>query len=154
MASALEAFQAQREAAEQLQRRVSEIGTQLRDLHAQVDRLAKHPNLLALLQEEANWLARAERVIAETRAFRERETTAFWPAVARRWTLAIGFALACLFAGSAGYEWASRPYDVELTDLRARVASLDAIAERVLTMTPAERRRFEELMKPSASTHH
>jgi hypothetical protein len=153
MTSALEASQAQPEAAEQLQARVSEIGTQLRDLHTQVDRLAKHPNLLALLQEAANWLARAERVIAETRAFRERETVRLWPAVARRWTIAIVFAVISLFAGGAGYVWASRPYDVELTDLRARVASLDAIVERVLTMTPAERRRFDDLMKSSALPH-
>jgi hypothetical protein len=153
MTSALEAFQAQREAAEHLQARVSEIGTQLRDLHTQVDRLAKHPHLLALLQEEANWLARAERVIAQARAFRERETTAFWPAVARRWTIAIVFAVIFLFAAGAGYVWASRPYEAELASLRSRVAWLDAIAERVLTMTPAERRRFDDLMKLSPSPH-
>ena len=54
-------------------------------------------------------------------------------------------------AGGAGYGWASRPHEAELASLRLRVEMLDAIAERVLTMTPAERRQFDALMKWPAS---
>ncbi len=43
--------------------------------------------------------------------------------------------------------WAARPDAAELADLRARMDRLDVIAERVLTMTPAERGQLDALMK-------
>ena len=57
------------------------------------------------------------------------------------------FAVVTTGAASAGYVWAARPDAAELVDLRARMDRLDVIAERVLTMTPAERRQFDALMK-------
>ena len=47
----------------------------------------------------------------------------------------------------AGYELARRPDAAELTTLRARVELLDYVAQRVLKMSPAERREFDALMK-------
>jgi len=47
----------------------------------------------------------------------------------------------------AGYAWASRPLEGELSSLRARVEQQDFVAQRVITMTPAERREFDALMK-------
>ena len=60
--------------------------------------------------------------------------------------MATAFALAAAFAFGAGYVWASRPYDAELASLRFRVEVLDAVAARILAMTPGERRQFDALM--------
>jgi hypothetical protein len=57
------------------------------------------------------------------------------------------FALAAAAAFGAGHGWASRPYEAELASLRVRVEVLDAVGARILTMTPAERRQFDTLMK-------
>jgi hypothetical protein len=75
----------------------------------------------------------------------------FWPAVWRRWVIAAVFALISAAAG-AGYSWVSKPYEAELATLRARVELLDMIAQRVIKMTPAERRQFDALMKSTART--
>jgi hypothetical protein len=74
----------------------------------------------------------------------------FWPAVWRRWAVAVAFALAAGATFGAGYVWANRPYEAELVSLRTRVELLDAVAQRVLTMTPSERRQFDALMKWNA----
>jgi hypothetical protein len=61
--------------------------------------------------------------------------------------------LATLGSFGATYVWASRPYEAELESLRRRVELLDFVAQRVLTMTPTERRQFDYLMRadrPSA----
>ena len=82
---------------------------------------------------------------------REREVHRFWPAVEpavwRQWVVAVMFAVVTTGAAGAGYVWAARPDAVELADLRKRVDRLDVIAERVLTMTPAERRQFDAVMR-------
>lgn len=64
----------------------------------------------------------------------------FWPGVWRRWAVAVVFALAAAAALGGGYVWVSRPYEAELATLRSRVELLDFVAQRVITMTPAERR--------------
>jgi hypothetical protein len=61
-------------------------------------------------------------------------------------------ALASSAAFGAGYVWASRPYEAELASLRTRVELLDAVAQRVITMTPAQRRQFDSLMKWNSPT--
>jgi hypothetical protein len=68
-----------------------------------------------------------------------------------RWVVAAVFALAAAAAFGAGHVWASRPYEAELSSLRFRVEVLDAVGARILTMTPAERRQFDGLMKIPSS---
>jgi hypothetical protein len=60
------------------------------------------------------------------------------------------FALGSAAVFGAGYVWATRPQDAELVSLWQRVEVLDSVAQRVLTMTPAERRQFEVLMGGNA----
>lgn len=58
------------------------------------------------------------------------------PAVVRRWALALIFALASATGAGVGYAWAVRPYQAELTALRARMEFTELIEHRVLAMTP------------------
>ena len=150
MSSALEAFRAQREAVEELHSRVQDVTNLLKSLSDQADALASNPRFRQLMQDEAKWLARAEDTVREVRAFREDELRRFWPAVWRRWAIALVFAVVSAAAFGAGYAWASRPLEGELRSLRARVELLDFVAQRVITMTPAERREFDALMKWSS----
>ena len=75
----------------------------------------------------------------------------FWPAVWRRWAVAVVFALAGAAAFGGGYVWASQPYQGELASLRSRVELLDFVAQRIITMTPNERRQFDALMNGAAA---
>jgi hypothetical protein len=147
MPSALEVFRAQREAVDQVHARLTEVAELVGRLQAQVDAIAQNQAFLQVLRNEEQWLESAQRTIAEVRAFREEEVRRFWPAVWRRWTVALFFALASAAAFGAGYAWAARPYEAELASLRLRVELLDTVAQRVVTMTPAERRQFDSLMK-------
>jgi len=113
--------------------------------------LAQDETLRKLLHEEQTWLVRTKDLISEVRHFRETEATRFWPAVWRRWAVAVVFALAAAATFGAGYVWAIRPYQAELTSLRFRVEVLDAVGARILTMTPAERRQFDTLMRPTST---
>ena len=147
MASALDEFRAQREAADAIHARLEETAALLRSVLAETQTLAHSEALRTLLRDEQTWLVRAEQVITTMRHQREWEVRRFWPAVWRRWVVAVMFAVVTTGAASAGYVWAARPDAAELADLRARMDRLDVIAERVLTMTPAERRQFDALMK-------
>jgi hypothetical protein len=89
-------------------------------------------------------------MIADVRALRQDQLRRFWPAVWRRWAVALAFALASAGAFGAGYVGASRPYEAELASLRTRVELLDVVAQRVIMMTPAERRQFDALMRQTA----
>jgi hypothetical protein len=60
MASAIDMFREQREAAEQLRVRVQEIGAFLGQLRQQVNTLALNEGLRTLLREEQDWLTRAQ----------------------------------------------------------------------------------------------
>jgi hypothetical protein len=132
--------------------RLTEVAELLRSLRAQVDAIAQDQALRQVLRDEEHWLESARRTIAEVRALREEEMRRFWPAVWRRWAVALTFALASAAAFGVGYVWASRPYEAELASLRTRVELLDAVAQRVITMTPAERRQFDSLMKSNSPT--
>jgi hypothetical protein len=70
----------------------------------------------------------------------------FWPGVMRRWTVAVIFALASAAVGGAGYAWWTKPYAAEVA-LRSRAAFADFVEHRVLTMSPAERRQLNMLMR-------
>jgi hypothetical protein len=149
MSSALDAFRAQREAAEQVHARLTEVADLLRAIRSEANVIAQDERLRTLLQEEQTWLLRTQDLIRQVQYFRELETSRFWPAMWRRWVVATAFALAAAFAFGAGHMWASRPYDAELASLRFRVEVLDSVAKRILAMTPAERRQFDALMTPT-----
>lgn len=85
------------------------------------------------------------------RSWPEREAQRFWPALARRWVVALLFALASAWAAGAGYAYIANAHTDELRALRARAAFVESIEDRVVTMTPAERRQFDALMKRSGS---
>jgi hypothetical protein len=61
------------------------------------------------LCDDERWLERARRTIAEVRALREDEMRRLWPAVWRRWAVALIFALASAAVFGAGHVWSSRP---------------------------------------------
>ncbi len=149
MASALEEFRAQREAVEGIHARLGETAELLRAIKREGDALANNDQLRKLLQDEQTWLVRAQDLVKQVRQFRECESARFWPAVWRRWMFVMVIATVTAFAGGAGYAWVIRPFDHELADLRKRVELLDFVAQRVIRMTPSERRQFDALMKSS-----
>jgi hypothetical protein len=153
MSNALDAFRAQREAADAVHTQLTEVAALLRGLREETQELANNDALRKLLQDEQTWLVRAENTIASIRRHREWEVQHFWPAVWRRWAVAAAFVVLTAVAAGAGYAWVARPYETELTTLRARLEYLDAVARRVLVMTPAERRQFDALMKWGAPTN-
>ena len=101
MSSALDEFRAQREAVDDLRARLEEVAKLIAALTAQVDALTQDPALRQLLQTEQTWLAQTERALERVRAFREDEMRRFWPAVWRRWAVALVFALASAAAFGA-----------------------------------------------------
>lgn len=147
MPSAIDVFREQREAAEQLHGQLVEISALLGQLRQQVNALAANEDLQTVLREERDWLSRAQLAVAEVRSFREQDMLRFWPGVIRRWAVALMFAVASAAAAGAGYAWWTKPYAAELTSLRSRAEFASFVEHRVLTMTPAERWRFDELMK-------
>ena len=147
MSNALDMFREQRDAAQAVHTRLEEVAALLNHLQMQVDAVAGNPQLRSLLKEEQNWLVRTQSLLAEVRQLREQEVARFWPSAWRRWVLALVFALASTAAAGAGYAFATQPYARELDALRSRAELTDAITRRMLTMTPAERRQFDVLMK-------
>jgi hypothetical protein len=147
MPSAIDMFREQREAAEQLHARVQEISALLDQLCHQVNSLARNDDLRAVLRQEQDWLTRAQLAVSEVRSFREQDMLRFLPGVMRRWTIALIFALASAAVAGAGYAWWTKPYAAELASLRSQVEFARFVEHRVLTMTPAERRQLDALMK-------
>ena len=125
-------------------RRLVEVGQVLRSIQEQVNGLAKNDEWLKLLSKEETWLIRAQDLVAKVERFREQEIDRFWRAVWRRWVVAVAFALTAVAAVGGVYAWVARPY---AADVAARVEFTDALAHRVLKMTPAERRQLDSLMK-------
>jgi predicted metal-dependent hydrolase len=152
MPTALDTFRAQREAADGVYARLIEVSQLLHQLRGQADALARNDELQAVLQREQSWLDQARRTIEEARRWRELEMRRFWPGVWRRWALALIFALASAAAAGAGYARIEQPYAAEITALRSRMNFAEFIEHRVVTMTPAERRQFDTLMKWDAPT--
>jgi hypothetical protein len=105
MQTALDAFRAQREAADQVHIRLTEVAQLLEQLTKQVDAVAGNADLRAVLRDERDWLREAQIVLADVRHFREQERLRFWPGVWRRWVVAVVFALASAAAAGAGYAW-------------------------------------------------
>ncbi|MBZ5558989.1 MAG: hypothetical protein LAO77_17080 [Acidobacteriia bacterium] len=150
MPTALDTFRAQREAADGVYARLTEVSQLLHQLRGQADALARNDELHTILQREQSWLDQARRTIEEARRWRQMEMQRFWPGVWRRWALALVFALASAAAAGAGYAAVTRPWAAELTSLRERMDVAEFVERRILTMTPAERRQFDALMKWNA----
>ena len=150
MSSALEAFRLQREAVEEVHAQLKVVARLVEHVRAEAATIAQDETLRQVLRDEERWLETARRTIAEVRAFREQEVRRFWPATWRRWAVAVVFALVSVAAFGAGYVWSMRPYEDEIAGLARRAELLDSITQRVLTMTPAERRQLDSLMKWTA----
>ena len=152
MESALDMFRAQREAADQLHARLTEVAQLLDHLRSEVDAVAGNAELRAVLRDEHSWLLQARQLLADVRHFREQERLRFWPGVWRRWVLAVVFAVASAAAGGAGYAWWTSSCTTELKELRERAELADTIAMKMMTMTPVERRQLDRLMGWRPST--
>jgi hypothetical protein len=152
MQTALDAFRAQREAADQVHARLTEVAQLLEQVTRQIDAVAGNADLRAVLRDERDWLYSTHELLADVRHLREQERLRFWPGVWRRWALAVPFSLAAAAAAGAGYALWSRPFELELTELRRRVEVADDIAARMSTMTAAERRQFDRLIGGTSST--
>jgi len=152
MESSLDTFRAQREATDQVHARLTGVSQLLNQVQRQVDAVAGNADLRTVLRDEQNWLRQAQELLADVRYFREQERLRFWPGVWRRWVLAVLFALASAVAAGAGYAWWTEQCAAELKELRTRAELADAIAARMATMTQAERRQFELLMKSRTSS--
>jgi hypothetical protein len=147
VSNALDAFRAQQQAVEQVHGRLVEVAELLQRLQEQVNAITQNQALREILREEQSWLERAQCAIDDVRTFRKEEMRRFWPTVRRRGVVAAGVMVLTALAAAAGYASAARPYEAELSSLRKRVELLDTVAQRVLTMTPAERRQLDALMK-------
>jgi hypothetical protein len=147
MSSAIDVFREQREAADQVHARLTEILVLLAQLRHQINALAINDELRAVLRHEQSCLERAQVVLSQLRSFREQDALRFWPGVIRRWAVALVFAFACAAAAGASYAWAMKPHAAELEELRSRLAFVEVVEHRFVTMTPAERRQFDALMK-------
>ena len=109
MQNALDTFRAQRDAADQVHARLSEVAQLLEQLTRQVDAVANNVDLRAVLRDERDWLRQAQQLLVDVRHFREQERLRFWPGVWRRWVLAVAFALASAAAAGAGYAGWTEP---------------------------------------------
>jgi hypothetical protein len=145
--NALDAFRAQQQAAEQIQARLAEVATLLGQLRIQADALVRNEGLHAVLRQEESWLESARRTVAEVRYWREEERLRYWPGVLRRWVVALAFAVTSAAAVGAGYGWATAPHTGELATLRPRAELALFIEHRIMTMTAAERRQLDALMR-------
>ena|SRR2546425_1144190 len=94
MSSAIDVFREQREAADQVHARLTEISALLHQLRHQISALTINDELRAVLRQEQSWLERAQVVLSQVRSFREQDALRSWPGVVRRWVLALAFALA------------------------------------------------------------
>ena len=153
MSNALDAFRAQREAAEQVHARLTEVAELLaRRCQGQVDSIAHDQALRELLQTGAE--------LARTSAARRSPS----PSVSRGRDAAIlAGGLATMggrggvrAGGGCGVRRRLRVGESAVSrrtgELRSRVELLDFVAQRVITMTPSERRQFDALMKGAAAT--
>ena len=147
MANALDTFREQRSAAGEVYAALKETSELVRGLQSQVSALTRIDELKTLLQQEDRWLHEAQHIVAEMRRLRDDEMRRLRPALIRRWALALVFALASALAAGAGYAQATQPYQTELAALRSRMDFAELVEHRALTMSAAERRQFDALMK-------
>jgi hypothetical protein len=147
MANALDTFREQRAAAGEVYAALKETSELVRGLQAQVNAVTRIEELRALLDQQQRWLRETERVLGEVRRAHDEQIRRLRPPVVRRWVLALVFSWASAFAAGAGYVWAARPYQAELATLRSRIDFAAFVEHRAMTMTAAERRQFDALMR-------
>jgi hypothetical protein len=147
MSNALDTFRAQQEAVERVHIRLGEVAGLLAEIHAQIDTIVNDRELREVLREEQNWLESAQRTIVEVRRWREQEERRYWPGIAYRWITALAFALVSALAVGSGYGWVAKPFAAELEALRPKAEFGVLVEHRMTTMSAAERRQFDALMK-------
>jgi hypothetical protein len=144
--SALDTFRAQQEAAEAIHQRLQDVAVLIHRMNTSIDVLVHNADYKQLLAREESWLREAQKTAAEVSAWRAREARQFWPRIGR-WIVAAVFALASAGAAGAGYAWITKPYAVEISNLKTRVEFADYVERRVVSMTPSQRRQFDTLMQ-------
>lgn len=154
MSNALDAFRAQREAADQVHMKLAEVASLIAWLRQDVEALAHNRELHILLEREGHWLEEARRVVVEVREWRELEMRRTWTGVGLRWLVAVSLALASSALAGTAYARITRPYEVEIASLRSRLDFTARVEHRIITMTPGERRQFDALMKLTPSAVH
>ena len=145
--NALEALRAQQAAIEQTVRHLKDVSDLLARLNQQLTEIAHDKDLRAVLQAELSWLHATEQAIGEVRAWRREEAKHFWPGIVRRWVPVLAFAIVSACAAGAGYAWFTKPFVTELESNRSRAELGLFVEHRLSTMTPAERRQLDALMK-------
>lgn len=152
MPNALDVYRAQQNAARDLHAKLTEVAELVQRIRSEVNALTHDRDLRDVLRQEHTWLEQAERTVKEVQRWRDLEAYRFWPGVVYRWAFALAFALFAVWASGAGYAWVTQPYAAELASLRSRIGFADSVEQRILTMTPAERRRFDALMRSDTSS--
>jgi hypothetical protein len=147
MTNALDVFREQQDAARQVHAQLVEVAGLIERLQAQVASVANDRELREVLREERLCLDAAERTIDEVRRWRIEEQRRYWPGVAYRWITALAFALLSAVAVGTGYGWIVTPYGIELDALLPHAEFGQLVEQRMNTMTPAERRQLDALMK-------
>jgi hypothetical protein len=147
MSNALDMFREQQDAARQVHAQLVEVAALLEQLQTQISGIVNDRDLRDVLREERKWLEAAERTIADARRWRIEEQRRYWPGVAYRWITALAFALLSAVAVGTGYGWIAKPYAIELDALRPRAELGLLVEQRMQSMTLAERRQLDALMK-------
>ena len=152
MSNALDMFREQQDAARQVHAQLVQVAALLGQVQAQAAGLVNDRDLRDVLRDERTWLDAAQRTIAEAKRWREQEQRRYWPGVAYRWIMALAFALLSAVAVGTGYAWIAKPYAIEFETLRPRAELGLLVEQRMNTMTPAERRALDALMKWKRAT--
>jgi hypothetical protein len=152
MSNALDAFRAQQAAIQEVSDNLKDVSDLLARLNDQLAEIAHDKDLRAVLQTETSWLDATERAISQVRAWRIEEARRFWPGLIRRWVPATALALASAFIGGAGYARATKPWVAELESSRPRAELGLFLEHRMSTMTAAERRQLDALMRWKGAT--
>lgn len=147
MTNALDVFREQQDAAKQVHAQLVEVAALIERLQAQITGITNDGDLREVLLEERLWLEAARRATDEARRWRIEEQRRYWPGVVYRWITALSFALLSAVAVGTGYGWIAKPYATELEALRSHAELGQLVEQRMSTMTPAERRQLDALMK-------
>jgi hypothetical protein len=147
MPSALDTFRAQQEAADAVYARLQDVAGLLADIRKEADALQRTDELKHLLERQERWLHEARQIVIQVQRAHENDMHRFWRGVVVRWLVAAVFAIAAAAAAGAGYVAFARPYDRVLEQLRDQAAFGRFVERRALSMSAAERRQFDALMR-------
>lgn len=151
MSNPIEAFREQRAVAGEVYAMLKDVATLLGNLKEATAGLMPLDELRELLEQERAWLQEAQRTLSQVRDLRANELRRMRTSLVARWMAALAFALASAVAVGAGYAWVTKPYALELSEFRTRQEFAEAIERRFVSMTPAERRQFDALMRWQSS---